>query len=193
MKKSTKIILNTCLVLYAAFYLWAWKLFLDFESFSCLKPYAAVFILSAFTCLMLAKVKKQIPFVSFFVGSTFGPLGVLMLIFSAKDFRNVDLKDRDASFYDEFQNEIEKLRSRISKYKEHDCSGAFFDFIFEVIMGRTKRGLLYHRLKVMEGAFNNLKLDFPFSPYQTNYDVFLALLWNVENALKEERVRNIAK
>ena len=62
-----KIMSNVALVLYIGFYLWAWKLFLDFESFSFLKLYAAVFILSAFTCLVLAKVKMQISFLSFFM------------------------------------------------------------------------------------------------------------------------------
>ena len=183
MKNSSKTVSNACLFLYVGVYLWSWKLFLDFEAFSFLKPYAVIFILSAFICLILAKAKKQMPFFSFFVGSIFGPVGVLMLILSTLDFRSVNLADRDAVFYAKFQNEIEKLRNRILKHKRNESSFSF------LVFGQRYRVFLYHKLQFMAEVVN-LQLNFPFNVYWATYDEFLALLQNIENALKKEQARN---
>ena len=111
MKDAKKIISNAFLVLYAGIYLWTWKLFLDVEWFSFLKPYAVVFIASAFICLVLAKIKRQIPFLSFFIGSIFGPLGILMFAFSSPDLRTVK---KNGKFYETIGKEIDKLRPKIN-------------------------------------------------------------------------------
>jgi hypothetical protein len=89
-------------------YLWGWKLFFEVGTLSYLKPYAYIWTASAFLCFFLAKIKKQFLFNGFFIGSIFGPLGVMIILLLEKDIRCFKDEEKDAGFYELLYSKMAK-------------------------------------------------------------------------------------
>jgi hypothetical protein len=154
------------LALYVLVYLYVWKIFLDMSVFTFLKPYVMVWIISAFICLALSKRKKQLPFLSFFLGSICGPLGILMILLAAKDFRTYEGEEKDKNFYEKIYGDLEnvfnlltlsprdhnaraKVRDKLIYYNDYFKIGRNFEFI-AVMRGRGSRQNLDPRLLLIE-------------------------------------------
>jgi hypothetical protein len=86
------------LFLYGVVYLYGWKLLLDVGNLGYLKPYAFTWIASAFFCFLIGR-KKTFPFLAFFMGSVFGPIGVIILLFFKKDIRLLKDSEKGKDFY----------------------------------------------------------------------------------------------
>lgn len=112
------------LLIYAAFYFYVWSLFLGFQDFEPMKPWAKVWISSAIACLLMATPRRQHPLMSFFIGSVFGPLGFAMVLFSEKDIRFFKEDEKTNDFYKKIFTRLISTHQKICDYSRR----RFFNF-----------------------------------------------------------------
>jgi len=176
MVKLNKILLNSVLIIYIIAYLLFWKLFLDLYLY--LKPFALVFTLSAFFCLAIAKAKKQIPFMAFFLGSILGPIGLIIVAVAEPDIRVIE---KDKEFYENIGKEIENLHFKISIYNKRFKESIWFrvflsGFYMNAIFNRLDFLAESLKVKLKTKEFWNL-----FWRFNGPYDSHLLFLKDLED------------
>lgn len=114
---------------YAIFYVLAWIGVIVYFAMPALIPVALFFMACALGCLLIGMRRRQMPFMSFFAGSVFGPVGLIVIPFASYDVRVTYEQAKNEEFYNDLFSRL-KFVSGCGRVASLDSLFPIFPFAF---------------------------------------------------------------